>query len=152
MTSWVIAMDLIADLEARGLVHVATDLDALAGAPGGGADSALLRLRPDRRQPPHRQPDRPRHPAPLPGRGHTAIALAGGATGMVGDPERTLRRAQPARRRHADRNVAAIKQQISRIVDLDGERGELVDNRDWTAPITYLEFLRDVGRTSRSIR
>ncbi len=43
-------------------------------------------------------------------------------------------------------NVAAIKQQIGRIVDLSDGRGQLVDNRDWTAPISYLDFLRDVGK------
>ena len=42
--------------------------------------------------------------------------------------------------------MAAIKEQLGRIVDLEPGRGELVDNRDWTQPITILEFLRDVGK------
>jgi tyrosyl-tRNA synthetase len=35
---------------------------------------------------------------------------------------------------------------MARILDLDGERGALVDNRDWTAPLTLIDFLRDVGK------
>jgi tyrosyl-tRNA synthetase len=79
--------------------------------------------------------------------GHHPIALAGGATGMIGDPsgrsaERNLLDAATL-----DHNVASIKGQIGRIVDLDDPaRGVLVDNRDWTEPITVLEFLRDVGK------
>jgi len=146
MTSWVIAMDLIADLEARGLVHVATDLDALRARLAEGpmalyygcdptADSLhignLIGLVTLRRFQAH---------------GHTAIALAGGATGMVGDPSGRSDERNLLEDDTLSRNVAAIKQEIGRIVDLDGEQGELVDNRDWTAPISYLEFLRDVGR------
>ena len=80
--------------------------------------------------------------------GHRPVALAGGATGMIGDPsgrseERNLLDAETL-----SGNVAAIKAQISRIVDLshDGSTGMLVDNLDWTAEVTFLDFLRDVGK------
>jgi len=139
-------MDLLADLTARGLVHESTDQAALAARLGEGpmalyygcdptADSlhlgnliGLLVLR--------RFQDA----------GHRPIALAGGATGMVGDPggrseERNLLDAETL-----SRNVAAIKEQISRVVELSEGGGALVDNRDWTAPITLLDFLRDVGK------
>jgi tyrosyl-tRNA synthetase len=140
--------DLIADLEARNLIHDSTDRDALRDAVGAGgvaiyygcdptADSlhvgnliGLIMLR--------RFQDA----------GHRPIALAGGATGMVGDPSGRSDERNLLDDATLDHNVAAIKQQLGRIVDL-GEgagRGELVDNRDWTAPITVLEFLRDVGR------
>ncbi len=138
--------DLLADLNARGLVHESTDQAALAARLGEGpmalyygcdptADSlhlgnliGLLVLR--------RFQDA----------GHRPIALAGGATGMVGDPggrseERNLLDAETL-----SRNVAAIKEQISRVVELSEGGGALVDNRDWTAPITLLDFLRDVGK------
>ena len=139
-------MDLLADLSQRGLIQQSTDPAALAARLADGpvgvyygcdptADSlhvgnliGLVTLR--------RFQDA----------GHRALALAGGATGMVGDPsgrseERNLLDADTLAS-----NVAAIKEQISRVVDVDGVCGELVDNRDWTAPISYLDFLRDVGK------
>jgi tyrosyl-tRNA synthetase len=139
-------MDLLDDLRARGLIHVSTDLDALRERLAAGpitlyygcdptADSlhvgnliGLVMLR--------RFQDA----------GHRPIALAGGATGMVGDPsgrseERNLLDADTLAH-----NLAAIKQQIGRVITLDEGGGELVDNRDWTAPLTLLDFLRDVGK------
>jgi tyrosyl-tRNA synthetase len=78
--------------------------------------------------------------------GHRPIALAGGATGMVGDPSGRSDERNLLDDDTLNRNVAAIKEQLNRIVDLGAGRGELVDNRDWTQPITLLEFLRDVGK------
>jgi tyrosyl-tRNA synthetase len=80
--------------------------------------------------------------------GHHPIALAGGATGMVGDPsgkssERNLQ--TPEQVAH---NIACIKQQLSKFLDFEtaANPARLVDNASWTAPITFLEFLRDVGK------
>lgn len=80
--------------------------------------------------------------------GHRPLALVGGATGMIGDPsgrseERNLLDADTL-----DRNVAAIEAQISKVIDLSGGAGSgaLVNNRDWTEGVTYLDFLRDVGK------
>ena len=76
--------------------------------------------------------------------GHRAIALAGGATGLIGDPggratERSLNDAE---------TVAAwterVRGQLSRIVDLD--TGVLVNNYEWTEGVSALAFLRDVGK------
>jgi tyrosyl-tRNA synthetase len=78
--------------------------------------------------------------------GHRPIALAGGATGMVGDPSGRSDERNLLDDDTLNHNVAAIKAQLARIVDLGPGRGELVDNRDWTQPITVLEFLRDVGK------
>ena len=79
--------------------------------------------------------------------GHKAIALAGGATGMVGDPSGRSEERNLLDDEVLDHNVAWIKEQLGRIVDLtDPEHGALVDNRDWTQPISILEFLRDVGK------
>ena len=138
--------DLIADLEARNLIHDSTDREALREAVAGGevgiyygcdptADSlhvgnliGLIMLR--------RFQDA----------GHRPIALAGGATGMVGDPSGRSDERNLLDDETLNANVAAIKEQLARIVDLGDARGELVDNRDWTQPITVLEFLRDVGK------
>ncbi|ACB75964.1 tyrosine--tRNA ligase [Opitutus terrae] len=80
--------------------------------------------------------------------GHHPIALAGGATGMVGDPsgrsaERNL--LTPDQVAH---NIASIKQQLGRFLDFDATTNpaRMVDNSTWTAPISFLEFLRDVGK------
>jgi len=80
--------------------------------------------------------------------GHLPIALAGGATGMVGDPsgksdERNLQ--TPAQVQH---NIDCIKPQLARFLDFSGAKNpaRLVNNYDWTGQVTFLEFLRDVGK------
>jgi tyrosyl-tRNA synthetase len=80
--------------------------------------------------------------------GHLPIVLAGGATGMVGDPggrseERNLLDSETL-----DRNTRAIKAQLSAFLDFEPGpcQARLVDNRDWTAPMGVLDFLRDVGK------
>ncbi len=79
--------------------------------------------------------------------GHKPIALVGGATGMIGDPsgksdERNLLDAETL-----ERNVAAIRAQLARFLDFDGPHGAMmVNNADWTAPVSFLEFLRDIGK------
>jgi tyrosyl-tRNA synthetase len=134
------------DLEARGLVHDSTDRRALADRLAAGpitlyygcdptADSlhvgnliGLLVLR--------RFQDA----------GHRPVALAGGATGMVGDPSGRSEERNLLDDATLSANVAAIKAQMARVVDFDDGRALLVDNRDWTAGVTLLDFLRDVGK------
>jgi len=77
--------------------------------------------------------------------GHRPIALAGGGTGMVGDPsgkaeERSLLAAD-----QLDVNVAGIRAQLERFLDFDAG-ALLVDNGDWLWKVGLLEFLRDVGK------
>lgn len=77
--------------------------------------------------------------------GHRPIALAGGATGMVGDPsgrsdERNLLDGETL-----DNNLEAIKEQLCLLLDIGGQ-AQLVDNREWIENVTALEFLRDVGK------
>lgn len=77
--------------------------------------------------------------------GHHPIALAGGATGMVGDPsgrsdERNLLDSDTL-----GRNLAAIRAQLAHVVDID-DGAMLVDNREWTVGVGVLDFLRDVGK------
>ncbi len=80
--------------------------------------------------------------------GHHPIVLAGGATGMVGDPsgksdERNLQ--TPEQVAH---NIASIRGQLQKFLDFDTPQNpaRLVNNADWTAPISFLDFLRDVGK------
>ncbi len=80
--------------------------------------------------------------------GHHPIPLAGGATGQIGDPSGKTSERQLLTREQINHNVECIKRQLSRILDFDGKSNpaRLVDNATWTAPITFLDFLRDVGK------
>ncbi|WP_421120141.1 tyrosine--tRNA ligase [Aquihabitans daechungensis] len=80
--------------------------------------------------------------------GHRPLALVGGATGMIGDPSGRSEERNLLDEETLARNVAAIEAQISRVVDLSGGPGggALVNNRDWTDGVSYLDFLRDVGK------
>ncbi len=80
--------------------------------------------------------------------GHSPIALAGGATGMIGDPsgkssERNLQ--TPEQVAH---NIASIKNQLAKFLDFEVQSNpaRLVNNADWTAGVSFLEFLRDIGK------
>jgi tyrosyl-tRNA synthetase len=80
--------------------------------------------------------------------GHHPIALAGGATGMVGDPSGRTAERQLLTREILDRNIAAVKEQLRRLLDFDTQTNpaRLVDNSSWIAPVSFLDFLRDVGK------
>ncbi|MDO8545111.1 MAG: tyrosine--tRNA ligase [Opitutaceae bacterium] len=141
-------MTILDDLRWRGLVADCTDLDALTKRIAEGpitlycgfdptADSLhvgnlvpLLALRRFQQQ------------------GHRPIALAGGATGMVGDPsgksaERNLQTPD-----QVEHNIARIREQLTKFLDFSaaGNPARLVNNHDWTAPVSILDFLRDIGK------
>jgi tyrosyl-tRNA synthetase len=80
--------------------------------------------------------------------GHRPIALAGGATGFIGDPSgRSAERVLMTPEVVAER-VQLIRSQLERFLDVDAgpTQALLVDNLDWTAPLSAIEFLRDVGK------
>ena len=137
--------NIIDELEWRGLINQSTDLDALRKEteqpivlycgfdPTGPSLHAghlvpLLMLRRFQEA------------------GHTPIVLAGGATGMIGDPrdvgERSMNSADTVRD-WADR----ISGQLKRFVHFDGDNAaRLVNNNDWIKDLGVIEFLRDVGK------
>lgn len=79
--------------------------------------------------------------------GHRPIVLAGGATGMVGDPSWKATERPLLDDATLARNVAGIQNQLSQFLDFDGHRSAvLVNNADWTKPISVIDFLRDVGK------
>jgi tyrosyl-tRNA synthetase len=80
--------------------------------------------------------------------GHHPIALAGGATGMIGDPSGKSAERNLLSREQLDQNLASIMGQLSRILDFDTKTNpaRMVDNASWTRGIGYLDFLRDVGK------
>jgi tyrosyl-tRNA synthetase len=79
--------------------------------------------------------------------GHRPVVLAGGATGMVGDPGGRSEERNLLDRATLNHNVACVKKQLEKILDFDGTAAaRLVDNATWTEPMGTLEFLRDVGK------
>ncbi|EWM17252.1 tyrosyl-tRNA synthetase [Kutzneria sp. 744] len=79
--------------------------------------------------------------------GHRPIVLAGGATGMIGDPREQGERVMNSLDTIAEWGVR-IRGQLERFVDFDDSPtgAVVVNNLDWTGPTTVLEFLRDVGK------
>jgi len=80
--------------------------------------------------------------------GHNPLPLVGGATGLVGDPsgkneERTLNTAEVV-----GQWVDRIKGQLSKFMDFETSKNPavMVNNLDWTAPMSAIEFLRDIGK------
>jgi tyrosyl-tRNA synthetase len=86
--------------------------------------------------------------------GHKVICLVGGSTGLIGDPKPTSERVLKTKEQTAA-NVARIKDLVRPFLDFDGtdplcdHPARLVDNLDWTAPMTALDFLREVGKHFR---
>lgn len=141
--------DILDELEWRGLIAQTTDLDALRDALSAGPVALycgfdptapslhignLVQILTVRR---------------LQDAGHTPFGLVGGATGLIGDPkmagERTLN----------ERDVVAvwverIRKQIEPLLRFDGPNAAtMVNNLDWTAPLSAIDFLRDVGKHYR---
>jgi len=137
---------LLEDLEWRGLVAHSTDRDALAAALAGGSVRFYVGFDPT---------------APslhmgnllqivtamrLQRAGHTPYALVGGATGMIGDPrdsgERTLNSLDTVKDW-----VDRVRRQIEPFLSFDGENAAtMVNNHDWTAQMSVIDFLRDIGK------
>ena len=84
--------------------------------------------------------------------GHRPIALAGGATGMVGDPSGRSEERNLLDQNELSSNAAAVAAQLESFLSFDAESKKkgiaalLVDNREWTVEVNVLDFLRDVGK------
>ncbi|HAF68870.1 MAG TPA: tyrosine--tRNA ligase [Acidimicrobiaceae bacterium] len=140
-------MDILSDLEARGLIQDTTDREALAGRLAEGPVTLYCGFDPTADS---------LHVGNLIGlltlrrfqlAGHLPISLAGGATGMVGDPS-----GRDAERNLLDdeglaRNLEGILPQLRKFLEFEGESAaKLLDNRAWTVGIGILDFLRDIGK------
>ncbi len=142
--------DLIDDLQWRGLIALSTDLDALRAelARGpvtfyGGFDPTapslhvgnlvlILTLR------------------RLQLAGHRPLALVGGATGLIGDPSGRDTERQLNSREQVAEWVERVRRQIEPFLDFSGENAaRMVNNLDWTAGLSAIDFLRDIGRHFR---
>ena len=80
--------------------------------------------------------------------GHHPLPLAGGATGSIGDPSGRTQERQLLTKEVLAGNIAKVKQQLGRLLDFDSPANpaRLLDNSTWTAPVSYLDFLRDIGK------
>ena len=80
--------------------------------------------------------------------GHHPIAVAGGATGSIGDPSGKTSERQLLTKEILDRNIASVKEQLKRLLDFETKTNpaRLLDNASWTAGISFLDFLRDIGK------
>jgi tyrosyl-tRNA synthetase len=137
------------ELRWRGLVHVSTDEEALAEALSAGPIVAYCGFDPT---------------APslhlghltqllvlrrLQLAGHRPLGLVGGSTGLIGDPRPTSERVLHTKDLVAEW-VARIQAQVAPFLDFEGPAAaELVNNLDWTASLSAIDFLRDVGKHYR---
>ncbi|MGZ3689179.1 MAG: tyrosine--tRNA ligase [Bdellovibrionota bacterium] len=139
-------MSLYDDLEARGLVKQVTDPEMKAALSRGrltlycGFDptsdnlhvGSLLPLLTLRR---------------FQDAGHRPIAVVGGATGMIGDPSGKSQERQLLTEEVLRKNVEGIRKVVSKFLRLDGPNAALlVNNADWFSGLSYIDFLRDVGK------
>lgn len=80
--------------------------------------------------------------------GHSPIAVAGGATGSIGDPSGKSQERNLLTKEALSANIEQVKGQLTRLLDFTpgSNAARLLDNADWTAPLSYLEFLREIGK------
>ena len=81
--------------------------------------------------------------------GHNPIVLIGGSTGLVGDPRPTAERVLNTKETVFEW-VEKLSKQASRFLDFSGSnKATLVNNLDWTAPLSAIDFLREIGKHFR---
>jgi len=141
--------DLIDELTWRGLIKQHTDLDALRRALNEGSLTFYCGFDPTAASLHHGhlvQLIMMRH---LQLAGHHPIALVGGATGLIGDPRMT------SERQLQDKETVAgwadrLQHQIERFLDFEGDNpARMVNNLEWTAPLSAIDLLRDLGKNFR---
>jgi len=81
--------------------------------------------------------------------GHRPLGLVGGSTGLIGDPKPTAERTLNPAETVAEW-VGYLQEQVSKFLSFEGDNGaKLVNNLDWTAPMSAIDFLRDIGKHYR---
>lgn len=78
--------------------------------------------------------------------GHTPIALMGGGTTLVGDPSGKTEMRRMMSRKEIEKNAEGIKRQLSRFIDFSPGKALMLNNADWLVDLSYIDFLRDIGR------
>ena len=81
--------------------------------------------------------------------GHKPLGLVGGSTGLIGDPRPTAERTLNTRET-VEEWVAKLRGQVERFLSFEGDNAaRMVNNLDWTAPLSAIDFLREVGKNFR---
>lgn len=139
-------MDLLKDLQWRGIVYQQTDEDGLKETLENEMISLYCGMDPtgDSMHIGHLLPFLTLRR--FQNHGHRPIVLVGGATGLIGDPkateERTLQTIE-----QVQHNVNCLTEQLKTIFDFEGENGAvMVNNYDWTKSLDIISFLRDYGK------
>jgi tyrosyl-tRNA synthetase len=137
---------LLDDLEWRGLIAHSTDLEALREALGEGSVRFYVGFDPTAPSLHMGNLVQLLTAKRLQLAGHTPYALVGGATGMIGDPrdsgERTLNSLDTVKEW-----VEKVHRQIEPFLDFEGPNAAtMVNNYDWTASLSTIDFLRDIGK------
>ena len=80
--------------------------------------------------------------------GHHPIAVAGGATGSIGDPSGKTAERQLLSPLMLHQNIESVKKQLTKLLDFETKENpaRLVDNASWTKDVSFLDFLRDIGK------
>ncbi|MGW4357072.1 tyrosine--tRNA ligase [Nocardia sp. NPDC004582] len=139
--------DIIDELTWRGLIAQSTDLDALRAATAKGPITLYAGFDPTAAS------LHAGHLVPLLAlkrfqrAGHRPVVLAGGATGLIGDPRDVGERTMNSTDTVAEW-AGRIRAQLERFVDLDGgdNAAVIANNMDWTGPLSTVSFLRDIGK------
>jgi len=140
--------NLLDELHWRGLIHQCTDEETLAKLLSSGSQTVYIGFDPTASSLHGGSMMQLMMLRRFQKFGHRPIALVGGATGMIGDPsgkseERNLLSTEQLRE-----NIAGVAAQMRRFLEFDGDNGAiLLNNFDWMQGYSYLEFLRDVGKS-----
>lgn len=81
--------------------------------------------------------------------GHKPLGLVGGSTGLIGDPRPTAERTLNTRET-VEEWVGRLRTQVERYLSFEGDNAaRIVNNLDWTAPLSAIDFLREIGKHYR---
>ena len=143
------ADELLDDLQWRGLIALSTDLGALREALDAGPVTYYVGFDPTAPSLHHGHLVQVLTARRLQQAGHRPLALVGGSTGLIGDPRPSAERTLNTKETVATW-VETIRAQIEPFLAFEGDNAAvMVNNLDWTAPLSAIDFLRDVGKHFR---